>query len=144
MYFQEFRQISFTWEPPLKAKKPKMRIKAPRLTRGMEWAIISTSPSKKNLILFTQNQGDNQYFGCKSADSGPEHDGAYQGHHSPGQVDHGRPGKVVETPEILHSSVCQPPVCQITCPQASLRPKPSGCEWGRPPPSSGCRTGCSH
>ena len=28
------------WEPPLKAKNPKTRMKAPRLTRGMEWPTI--------------------------------------------------------------------------------------------------------
>ena len=25
------------WDPPLKAKKPKMRMKAPRLMKGTEW-----------------------------------------------------------------------------------------------------------
>ena len=25
------------WEPPLNAKKPKMRMKAPRLMKGTEW-----------------------------------------------------------------------------------------------------------
>ena len=29
------------WDPPLNAKKPKMSMKAPRLTRGMECATIS-------------------------------------------------------------------------------------------------------
>ena len=32
------------WDPPLNAKNPKISIKAPRLTSGIEWAIISTSP----------------------------------------------------------------------------------------------------
>ena len=29
----------------------------------------------------------------------------------------------------------------LTCLRASRRPRPSGCGWGRPRPSSGCRTG---
>ena len=36
------------WEPPLNAKNPKMSMKAPRLTRGMEWATISAWPYREN------------------------------------------------------------------------------------------------
>lgn len=47
---------------------------------------------------FNLNKTSHKYFRRKSADSGPEHDGANEGHDSPGQVDHARPGKVVESP----------------------------------------------
>ena len=86
----------------------------------------------------------NQYFRRKSADSWPEHNGAHQGHDSPGEVDHSRPGKVVKTPGDIYTHLTITLSVKNTFPRASPRPRPSGCGWGRPPRSSGCRTGCSH
>ena len=42
------------WEPPLKAKNPKMSMKAPSATRGTEWAIISTWPCTLALVRLSQ------------------------------------------------------------------------------------------
>ena len=47
---------------------------------------------------FNLNKTSYEYFRRKSADSRTEHDGANERHYSPGQVDHARPGKVVESP----------------------------------------------
>ena len=40
------------WEPPLKAKNPKMRMNAPSATRGTEWAIIPTWPCTLELSTY--------------------------------------------------------------------------------------------
>ena len=101
------------WEPALKARKPKSRIRNPRQQKGIEWPEIPPVFVHRSVLgiylgCLVMEVGvgwgtdeANLGLGCEVAiiqEPGSEDDTARQGEHSAGKMNHSRASKVSEAP----------------------------------------------
>ena len=90
------------WEPPLKARKPKSRMRKPRQTKGMEWpgippVFVHLSVLVGKIHVISLNSSYN--FKIDQVSPCPEDNTARQRENRARQMNNGRAGKVSESPE---------------------------------------------
>ena len=104
------------WEPPLKARKPKSRMRKPRQTKGIEWpgippvfvhlsvldrTVLSKTESWTELISKNKRLKLSTYIV-----PGAKNDTSRQRENSARKMNHCRSSKINETPEIDFSQQC--------------------------------------